>query len=94
MKQRLETLERDVVVLQDTMKLLHQLLKQQRELISDYITQKVTSAAASDEEGRGKVRPEEALYTFRCRQRFDKIEKDIGKIRKTIEDSKFGLKAG
>lgn len=92
-EQRLEALERDVVVLQDTMKLLHKLLKQQRELISDYITQKVTSASAKDEKSRAGVRPEDALYIFTCRQRFDRIEKEISGIRKTIERSKISLKA-
>ena len=94
MKQRLEALERDVVVLQGTMKLLHQLLKQQRELINDYITEKMTSVAVGDEENGRNLRPEDAVYTFRCKQRFDRIERDIQKIRKVVEDSKFGLKAG
>ncbi|MFQ6036099.1 MAG: hypothetical protein ACE5NM_09685 [Sedimentisphaerales bacterium] len=93
-EQRLESLERDVVVLQDTMKLLHKLLKQQRELINDYITQKVTSAKFSDKESEEDARPEDALYIFTCRQRFDRIEKEIDKVRKMIEDSKAGLKAG
>jgi len=94
MKQRLEAMERDVVVLQDTMKLLHKLLKQQRELINDYITEKVISAAVGAEENGQSVRPEDALYTFRCRQRFDRIERDIGRIGKAIEESRRGLKAG
>ena len=93
-EQRLESLERDVVVLQDTMKLLHKLLKQQRELINDYITKKVTSAKFSDKESEGNARPEDALYIFTCRQRFDRIEKEIEKVRKMIEGSKVGLKAG
>lgn len=93
-EQRFESLERDVVVLQDTMKLLHKLLKQQRELINDYITQKVTSANAGAEESEGNTRPEDALYIFTCRQRFDRIEKEIEKIRKMIENSKMSLKAG
>lgn len=94
MKQRLEALERDVVVLQDTLKLLHKLLKQQRELINEYITEKVTSVVAGHEENGKKVRPEDAVYTFRCKQRFDRIEKEIQRIRKMIEDPKFGLRAG
>jgi len=93
-EQRLESLERDVVVLQDTMKLLHKLLKQQRELINDYITRKVTSAADSSEQGEQNVRPEDALYTFICRRRFDRVERQIEKIRKMIENSRLGLKAG
>ncbi len=36
-EQRLQALERDTVVLQDTIKLLHKLLREQRALISDYI---------------------------------------------------------
>jgi len=91
--QRLEALERDNVVLHDTIKLLHRLLKEQRELISDYITLKVTSADSSDGKGVNK-RPEDAVYTFTCRRRFDRIEKDMEKLRKLIENSKFGLKAG
>jgi len=93
-EQRLEALERDVVVLQDTMKLLHKLLKQQRELINDYITQKVTSVSAKDEGSKADTRPEDALYIFTCRQRFDRIEKEIDKIHKMIESSKISLKAG
>jgi len=93
-EQRLAALERDNVVLHDTIKLLHKLLKQQRALINDYITQKVTSVAAGDEEISGSLRPEDALYTFRCRQRFDRVEKDVEKIRKMMHDSRFGLKAG
>ena len=93
-EQRLESLERNVVVLQDTMKLLHKLLKHQRELINDYITRKVTSAKSGDKESEGDARPEDALYIFTCRQRFDRIEKEIEKVRKMIEGSKVGLKAG
>ena len=93
-EQRLESLERDIVVLQDTMKLLHKLLRQQRELINDYITQKVTSVANSDEQSERSVRPEDALYTFICRRRFDNIERQIKKIRKIVENSRLGLKAG
>lgn len=93
-EQRLAALERDVVVLRDTVKMLHGLLKEHRQLISDYITQQVMSANTSDEENRGNVRPEDALYTFICRQRFDKMEKSIEKIRRLIEDARFGLRAG
>ncbi len=93
-EQRLAALERETVVLQDTVKLLHKLLKQQRQLINDYITQKVTSAHAGDEERARNVRPEEAVYIFRCRQRFDRIDKDIHKLRRLMENPPFDLKAG
>jgi hypothetical protein len=93
-EQRLEALERELIVLQDTIKILHRLLKQQRDLINDYITQNVASAAGEDEQGNGNVHPERALYTFVCSRRLDLIEKQIEKLYKIVEASGTGLKAG
>ena len=93
-EQRMRALERDVVVLQDTIKLLHKLLKDQGELIHDYITQGVAQANENGESNAGNSRPEDALYTFVCKQRFDRIDKDIKKLRQLIEGHEFGLKAG
>ena len=95
-EQRLRALERDAVVLQDTIKLLHKLLKDQGELIHDYITQRVANANTNHggENNAGNSRPEDALYTFVCRQRFDRIDKDIKKLRHLIEGQDLGLKAG
>jgi len=93
-EQRLKALERDIVVLHDTTKMLHKMLKDQGRLISDYIAQKVASADAGDEDNNGNNRPEDALYVFVCRRRFEKLEKDMGKIRKLLETLRFGLKAG
>ena len=93
-EQRLGAMERDVVVLHDTIKLLHKLLKEQGELIRDYIVQKVAHAAVPDEAKGGRRRPEDVLYTFVCRERFDRIEKDMKRTLKLIENLEFGLKAG
>jgi ubiquinone biosynthesis protein UbiJ len=92
LEQRLEALERNSTVLNDTVKMLHKMLKEQGELITEYITQKIVSADSSGQQ-QTNVRPEDAVYTFRCKQRFDKIEDDIDKLRKSIEDAKFKLKA-
>ncbi len=92
-EQRLATLERDNVVLQDTVKMLHKLLKEQRQLINEYITQKVMSAAQGDEQ-KNNIRPEDALYTFICKRRFDNLEKRMEKIRQLAEKPKYELKAG
>ena len=94
MEQRLQALERDVVVLQDTIKLLHKLLKDQGVLIHDYITQKVAQADTAAENNSGNGRPEDALYTFVCKQRFDKVDRDIKRLRELIEGHKSGLRAG
>ena len=93
-EQRLQALERDVVVLQDTIKLLHKLLKDQGVLIHDYITQKVAQADTGGENNSGNGRPEDALYTFVCKQRFDKVDRDIKRLRELIDGHKSGLRAG
>lgn len=91
-EQRLASLERENVVLQDRVTLLHKLLKEQRQLINDYITQRVTSA--NETEGRnGNTRPEDALYTFICKKKFDLLDKKIERISKSVTDSRIGLKA-
>jgi hypothetical protein len=91
-EQRIAALERDNVVLHDTVKLLHKLLREQRQLINDYITQKV--ALVSGNEGRNEnKRPEDALYTFVCRRRFEDLEKHMGRIRKLVENPNIELKA-
>ena len=94
MEQRVASMEREIVVLKDTIKLLHKMLKEQRQLINDYITQKV--AAGNGHNGRNGEdgRPEDAIYTFICRKRMDKLGKDIEKIRTLVDDIRFGGKAG
>ncbi len=92
-EQRLVALERDNVVLYDTIKLLHKLLKEQRQMINEYITQ--TMMSSNDSGGqKGNVCPADALYTFKCKRRFEGIEKHIEKMQKSMEEPKHGLKAG
>ncbi|MHC4913709.1 MAG: hypothetical protein ACYTE5_12040 [Planctomycetota bacterium] len=93
-EQRLRALERENVVLHDTLKVLHRLVKEQGHLINEYIVRRVAAASADQGQGGENARPEEELYTFVCQRRFDKIEKDIKKALKLIETSRFGLKAG
>ncbi|MHC4475937.1 MAG: hypothetical protein ACYTEL_09835 [Planctomycetota bacterium] len=90
LEQRLQALERDIVILQDTTKILHKMLKDQGSLINDYILQRVSSQQPAG----GDPRPEDAVYTFICKKRFDKIERDIKRILKTVEGRSYGLKAG
>ncbi len=94
MQQRVLALEREVSVLHDTMKLLHRMLKEQRELINDFIVQKVTESNGSESNNGGNGRPEKELFVFVCRQKFDRIEQDVARNRKLIENLRFGLKAG
>ncbi len=93
MEQRLAALERENVVLQDRVTILHKLLKEQRELINDYITQSVSSANETKGQN-GNLRPEDALFTFICKRKFDMLEKHIERIRKSVTNSTAGLKVG
>ena len=92
-EQRLAALERENIVLRDTTKLLHRMLKEQRQLINDYITQTVISTSQSEQQEEGR-RPEDALYTFVCRQRFEGIEQHMQTLRELVQDPTSGLKAG
>jgi hypothetical protein len=89
-EQRVQALERDIVVLQDTIKILHRMLKDQDKLINDYILQKMGGQPLAKEDSR----PEDVLYTFTCRKRFDKIERDIKRVLKALDNKSYGLKAG
>ncbi len=93
-EQRLRALERENVVLHDTLKVLHGLVKEQGHLINEYIVRKMAAAGADQGQNGPNAQPADELYTFICQQRFDKIEKDIKKALKLIESSRFGLKAG
>jgi hypothetical protein len=90
-EQRLTALERDNVVLHDTVKLLHKLLKEQRQLINEYITQKMLSSAESGEQ-RENICAGDAQYTFKCKRRFERAEKSIEKMRRSLDEPKRGLK--
>lgn len=92
-EQRVAALERENVVLSDTIKLLHRMMKEQRRLINDYITRKVTSAGQNQGQ-EGSLRPEDEVYAFICRTRFERLEKQVEKIRKLVEKQDFGLRAG
>ncbi|MHC4742442.1 MAG: hypothetical protein ACYS8Z_11055 [Planctomycetota bacterium] len=92
-EQRIAALERDNVVLHDTIDMLHRLLKEHRQLINDYITQRI-SAASQSKSDAGDARPEDALYAFVCRQRFDRIAKEVDSLRKLLKNRRFGSKAG
>lgn len=79
-EQRIAPLERANVVLSDRTKILHNMLKQQRQLINDYITQTI-ALAGEERQAADSGRPEDALYTSVCRQRFEQMERDLNALR-------------
>ncbi len=84
-QQRLAALERENVVLLDRVRVLHNMLKQQRQLINEYITRTVL-VAGEDRPEAGNARGAEALYTFVCRQRFERVEKRLNELRNDASD--------
>ena len=87
MEHRIMALEREVVVLEDSLKMLHKMLKEQDKLIHDYITHKIAGQGQSPGMD-GNNRPEEAIYTFICGKRMQRIEKELDKIRQQLTDAK------
>jgi len=92
--QRLSAFEREITVLHDTVKLLHKMFREQRELINDFVVQKVAQADTDVAANGNSVKDGKEIFTFVCRRKFDKLEKDIEKLRKLSENLRFGLKAG
>ena len=84
-EQRLQALERDIVVLHDMIKMLHRMMKDQGRIAN----------SNGDEAGEnGNGRPEQELYTFVCQKRFDKLEKDVKRTLQAVEGLKFKSRAG
>ncbi|UCE48868.1 MAG: hypothetical protein JSW47_01750 [Phycisphaerales bacterium] len=81
-EQRLAHLERENVILHDSTQMLHRMLKEQQELIKDYIAQILVSGDESEEQNERvrTERAEKAQYTFTCMQRFERLEKSIEKL--------------
>jgi hypothetical protein len=93
-QQRILALERECAVLHDLVKVLHKMLKEQKEVINDFIVQRVAGPESTSEESEGNGRVEKEVFTFVCRRRFDKLEQDVTRMRKYVENLRFGLKAG
>ena len=72
-EQRIAALERENTVLQDKLKLMHKMLKEQRQLINDYIMQRMAAPATDEQHTVNTKSDEDAMYTFVCQQRFDRI---------------------
>jgi len=90
-EQRVKDLERQTVILQDSFKIMHRMLKEQRELINEYITSTVVSAGPGGENNGGCG---DAKYTFVCKKRLERIDKELEKMRKLVENVRYGHKAG
>lgn len=84
-EQRLASLETDVAGLNETITRLYRMLKEQGELISEYITKQLVAGGPTGEQAG--LSPEDALFTFVCRRKFDQVEKELGRLRQLLAGS-------
>jgi hypothetical protein len=83
LEQRLAALEGIVAGLSEAVDKLHKALKEQSELVNEYVGKQL--AAGSAPAGRvGGLSPEDVLYTFVCRRKFDHVEKELGRLRQLL----------
>lgn len=78
--ERIAAFERENVVLHDTLKMLHRMLKEQRELTKSYAERMMP---VSDDKAEVQ-HPEDVRYTYCCRPRFEKLEKQMEQMQKLV----------
>ena len=72
---RLVALERETVVLRDKVDMLHAMLKQQRQLINEYITRQIVMPEEAASRSVDPARNCEA-----CRRRFERLERQVDQL--------------
>jgi hypothetical protein len=91
-QQRLAALERENVVLRDKLKTLHSMLKEQRQLIAEYITQQVLRADG-DRATASQAESAETVGHFVCQRRFEQLEERLDQFGVFQADSSARRKA-
>jgi TolA-binding protein len=82
-EQRLAALEGTVAGLSEAVEKLHKMLKEQAELLNEHATRQL-AAGNSTASRVGGLSPEDVLYTFVCRRKFDHLEKELGRLRQLL----------
>ncbi len=82
-EQRLAALEGTVAGLTETMERLQKMLREQGDLINEYITKQLV-ASGSKAGQSGDLSPEDALFTFVCRRKFDHLERELDRLRRLL----------
>jgi hypothetical protein len=85
-EQRLASVERDIANLAGAVDRLYEMIREQGQLIGEYVTKQLV-AAGQGEGDTGEVSPEDALFTFVCRRKFDTLEKELARLREILTAS-------
>ncbi len=82
-EQRLTALEGTVAGLSEKIDTLHKMLKEQTDLVNEYVSKQAAAGNATANRVGG-LSPEDVLYTFVCRRKFDHLEKELGRLRQLL----------
>jgi len=82
-EQRLAALEANIAGLGETVDRLHKMVREQGDLIREYITTQ-SVAGGSKSSPSSSISPEDAIFTFVCRRRFDHVEKELSKLKQLL----------
>ncbi len=82
-EQRLATLEANMVSLGETIDRLRTAVREQSELIREHITKQLV-ASGTKVAAENSISPEDALFTFVCRRKFDHVEKELNKLKQLL----------
>lgn len=92
-EQRLARLERNVANLNEAVDQLYRMAREQQRSIGEYVTKKLVAAGNGDGHDAG-VSPEDAMFTFVCRRKFDAVEKELARLRQVVAGSDSVRRAG
>jgi hypothetical protein len=82
-EQRLTALEGRVAGLSEAMDGLRRMLEQQGELLNEYVAKQPAASGATGNRV-GDLSPEDVLFTFVCRRKFDHVEKELGRLKQLL----------
>ncbi len=82
-EQRLVALEASVASLGATVDKLHKMVREQGDLIREYTTTQL-AAGSSKSSPSSSISPEDAIFTFVCRRRFDHVEKEVSRLKQLL----------
>jgi hypothetical protein len=82
-EQRLATLEANMASLGETIDRLRTAVREQGDLIREHITKQLVANGAKGV-ADSSISPEDALFTFVCRRKFDHVEKELSKLKQLL----------
>jgi hypothetical protein len=77
------TLEANMVSLSETIDRLRAAVREQSDLIREHVSKQLVAGGAKNAVS-SSISPEDALFTFVCRRKFDHVEKELSKLKQLL----------